>query len=165
MVEASPRMPCSRSPPTLTCDPTPESVSHTKDPTVNSRPIDELQFVYDADSGFLSALVDSARKLLAINDCPLCALTHSLAGERAEWTECKAALGVPVRYVHRDELTATLRLAIAGSLPCVLARVGTEMTVLLHRESLIRCNGKVADLRGRLRHQATLRGLSLPPMT
>jgi hypothetical protein len=130
---------------------------------VTSRPIDELLFVYDANSGFLSALADSARKLLALNGCPLCELTHSLGGERPEWKDCKTALGVMVTYVHRDELTPPLQIAIAGSLPCVLARAGADMIQLLTRESLLRCNGKVADLRGRLRHQASLHGLQLPP--
>lgn len=132
-------------------------------PSIPPRPIDELLFVYDADAGLLSAMAESTRKLLAVNGCPLCVLTHNLTGERAEWRDCKAALGVTVTYVHRDELTPPLRLAIAGSLPCVIARTGTEMIQLLTRESLLRCNGKVADLRGRLRHQASLRGLSLGP--
>jgi hypothetical protein len=43
------------------------------------RPIERLLFIYNADSGALNTIVDSARKLLSINGCPLCSLTHSLA--------------------------------------------------------------------------------------
>lgn len=74
-----------------------------------ARPIDRLLFVYKADSGTLNAIIDSAKKLLSINGCALCSLTHSLAGEKSEWQSCKETLGVPVDYVHRDELTPSLR--------------------------------------------------------
>ena len=86
------------------------------------RPIDELILVYNADSGLVAALVDSARKMLTLQGCMLCATPHEVAGERQE------------------------RKTTFGVSP----------------DSLRRCNGKVAGLKGRLRHNATLKGLSLP---
>jgi hypothetical protein len=127
-----------------------------------SRSIDELVLVYAADAGRISALVDSARKLLTLKGCTLCAITHGLAGEKSEWKDCKAALGVPITCYHRDDQPAHIRQAAADRLPCVLARVDDEYRLLLGPESLERCNGKVADLKGRLRHHATLQGLELP---
>jgi len=53
------------------------------------QPISRLYFVYNAESGTLAAIVDSAKKLLSINGCPLCSLTHSLLGERNEWKTCR----------------------------------------------------------------------------
>lgn len=125
------------------------------------RPIDELILIYNADAGLVSAFVDSARKLFKLNGCTLCALTHGLAGERAEWQDCKAAFGVPIRYYHRDDVPPTLRDVAGGSLPAVVARVADEHRLLLGPDSLARCNGKVSDLRGRLRHAAKLEGLAL----
>lgn len=126
------------------------------------RPIDELILVYSADAGLVSAVADSARKLFKLNGCTLCTITHGLTGEREEWQECKTALRVPVLYFHRDDMPPDVRVAAGAELPCILARVGGSLIALLAPEALARCNGKVPDLRGRLRHNARLHGLSLP---
>ncbi len=47
--------------------------------------IRRLILIYNADAGKLSALVDSARKVLKLNGCALCSITHGLAGEKDEW--------------------------------------------------------------------------------
>jgi len=124
------------------------------------QPIDRLFFVYNADSGTLAAIVDSAKKLLSINGCALCSLTHSLVGERAEWVSCKDTIGVPVDYVHRDELTPGMKASIGSEqLPCVLAESGNSITLLLTADTIRRCNGSIADLRGRLSIHAAMRNL------
>ncbi|HWW62055.1 MAG TPA: hypothetical protein VN181_11860 [Thermoanaerobaculia bacterium] len=125
--------------------------------------IDRLLFVYNADSGPLAAIVDSAKKLLSINGCPLCSLTHSLVGERSEWKSCKDTLGVPIDYVHRNEVTSRMRDALGDSaLPCVLAQAGDDIVVLLTSDTIKRCNGSIADLRGRLSVHAAMRELAFP---
>lgn len=127
------------------------------------QPIDRLYFVYNADSGALAAIVDSAKKLLSINGCPLCSLTHSLVGERAEWQSCRESIGVPVDYVHRDELTLAMRTSMGTeSLPCVLAESGGRIVMLLSADTIRRCNGSIADLRGRLSIHAAMRDLFFP---
>ena len=126
------------------------------------RPIDRLLFVYNADSGALNAIIDSAKKLLSINGCPLCSLTHSLAGERSEWQSCKESMGVPVEYVHRDELSPALRQVVGDRLPSVVAHVGGEEVVLLTPDVIQRCKGSVADLRGRIKMHAAMRDLEIP---
>jgi hypothetical protein len=123
------------------------------------RQIEELILVYSARSGLASAIVDSAKKLLRLKGCTLCTITHGTVGERPEWQECKEALGVPIRYYHRDDLPQDLQRFGADALPCILARVGGEYRLLLDPEALERCNGHVADLRGRVRHRAALEGL------
>ncbi len=125
--------------------------------------ITRLYFVYNANSGTLAAIVDSAKKLLSINGCPLCSLTHSLAGERAEWKTCRDTMGVAVDYVHRDEVSSEMNAAIGNeSLPCVLARSESKLVVLLTADTIRRCNGSLADLRGRLSIHATMRNLTFP---
>ncbi len=126
------------------------------------RKVDRLLFVYNADSGTLNAIVDSTKKLLSINGCPLCSLTHSLAGERSEWLSCKESIGIPVDYVHRDELSPSLRGVVGNSLPSVVARAGDEDIVLLGPEVIQRCKGSVADLRGRIKTHAAMRDLEVP---
>ena len=133
------------------------------------RTIDRLLFVFAANSGLLSAAIDSARKLLARRGCALCSITHGLAGEKREWAECRDEIGVPVDYVHLDELTPELRAALGGGeavadrLPAVVAAVAGGLLPLIGPEVLERCEGSVADLRRRLETHAARNDLAFPP--
>lgn len=124
--------------------------------------IDRLILVYNADSGALASFVDSAKKLLMINGCSLCSITHGLTGERSEWRHCKEELGVPVDSVHRDEVDHELGTVVGDRLPCIVAVHGDERTVLLGPDVLQRCRGSVADLKGRLNYFASMNRLELP---
>ncbi len=125
------------------------------------RRIDRLLFVFNADTGSFNAFLDSARKLLRLNGCTLCSITHGLAGEKSEWRECKEEIGVPVDYVHRDEISAELRGVVGDQLPCIVAQTGTDLILLLAPDVLERCQGSVADLKGRLSYFASVNRLEL----
>ena len=126
------------------------------------RIIQGLIFVYAADSGLTSAMIDSARKLLRRKGCSLCAITHGLAGERAEWTAFCATLGVPIDVHHRDDMPADVADLAGAALPCVLARVDGALEPLLGPDVLDRIDGGVAELETRLLTHAAMRGLALP---
>ncbi|HEX3526454.1 MAG TPA: hypothetical protein VH988_05255 [Thermoanaerobaculia bacterium] len=131
----------------------------------SKRRIDRLIFVFNAGSGSFNAFLDSARKLLQIKGCTLCTITHGLAGEKSEWKECKEEIGVPVDYVHKDEITPALARVLGdgdANLPCVVAEAGGELILLLGPDVLDRCKGSVADLKGRLGVFSTMKGLELP---
>jgi hypothetical protein len=125
------------------------------------RRIDRLLFVFNADTGSFNAFLDSARKLLRLNGCTLCSITHGLAGEKSEWRECKEEIGVPVDYVHRDEISAELHSVVGDQLPCIVAQTGTDLILLLAPDVLERCQGSVADLKGRLSYFASVNRLEL----
>lgn len=125
-----------------------------------SRRIERLLFVFDADSGILGATADSIRKLLRIDGCDLCAITHGLVSEKGEMRSCREELGVPVDYLHRDELSPEVR-RVAGRLPAVVARTRQGHVLLLDRETIARCRGSVADLRGKLSFHAARLDLEL----
>jgi hypothetical protein len=108
---------------------------------MSAAPIDKLVLVFKADAGLWSAFLDSARKALAMPACSLCALTHGLAGERPEWRAAKAALGVPVEYVHRDELSGAVRDAASVGLPCVLAESEGRVEPLVTPAEIDGCGG------------------------
>jgi hypothetical protein len=127
-----------------------------------SRTLDRLILVYAADSGKVAAFVDSARKVLRLNGCTLCAITHGLLGEKEEWKDCKAELGVPIDYLHRDQLDAALRRLVGDELPVVLAESGGERIVLLGPDVLGRCKASVAELKGKIIWHARAKGLTLP---
>lgn len=124
--------------------------------------IDRLLFVFNADSGKWNAFVDSARKLFMVNGCALCSITHGLTGEKSAWKDCRDELGVPIDYVHRDELSDRLRKVIEDNVPCVVAEVNGEYTVLMGPDVLERCRGSVADFKGRLSLYASMKGMLFP---
>jgi len=127
------------------------------------QPIERLIFVYNADSGRLSAMIDSARKLLQIDGCTLCSITHGLAGEKDDWKSCRDEMGVPVDYLHKDELEGEVAALVGDALPCVVATApGGRLEVLLPPGVIDRCQGSVDDLRGRLRVHAAMKGLAFP---
>jgi hypothetical protein len=124
--------------------------------------IDRLSFIFDANSGFGAALIDSARKVLRLNGCDLCTITHGITGEKAEMASCRESLGVPVDYVHRDEMDGEMIQATGNRLPAVVAHSGSSSWLLLDRDVITRCKGSVSDLRGKLRFYAARLGLVLP---
>mgnify|MGYP006273302253 CR=1 FL=1 len=126
----------------------------------NTSTVRRLLFVFDANSGMWGAVVDSSRKLLNIQGCALCSITHGIAGEKSGWKECKAELGAPVEYVHKDELHGPLA-AVATELPCIAAEADGRFVLLVSRDAIARCKGSIADLRGKIRFHAGRYGLSL----
>jgi hypothetical protein len=124
--------------------------------------IDRLSFIFDANSGLGAALIDSARKVLRLNGCDLCTITHGITGEKEEMVSCRESLGVPVDYVHRDEMDQVMVEATGNRLPAIVAHCGSSAWLLLDRDVIARCKGSVADLRGRLGFYASKIGLALP---
>ena len=64
-----------------------------------------LLFVYNADSGKLNALLDSAHKIVSPStyNCQLCQLTYGLVNEKQAWKQFREQLGDEVQFLHRDE--------------------------------------------------------------
>lgn len=126
------------------------------------RKVKRLVLVFDAESGKLNAFVDSVKKILTIQGCSLCAITHGLKGEKDDWKSCKEEFGIPIDYLHRNEIPESLSLKIAGKFPCIVAEVENESIVLMTSEVLDRCRGSVADLKGRILYHVAAKNLEMP---
>lgn len=65
----------------------------------------KLIFVYNAESGPLSAVLDGLHKLLSPETypCELCALTYGKIMERREWKEFRKRSPYEMTFYHRDE--------------------------------------------------------------
>ncbi len=114
--------------------------------------IDRLIFIYNAGSGKLDAFIDSAKKLLTIKGCALCSITHSIAGEKKEWKECRQELGVPIDFYHKDEIPESFKNMVAHQLPCIVAQAEGKYIMLVSPDVLERCRGNVDDLKGRIHY-------------
>ena len=66
---------------------------------------ERLVFVYNANSGFGNALLDSVHKTLdpKTYNCNLCALTFGLFSEHKKWKEFRQGSGLEMEFLHRDE--------------------------------------------------------------
>jgi len=137
--------------------------SCSKEVSMPEKTVRRLIFVYDADSGIFGLAVDTVKKALLLKGCPLCVITHGIAGEKKDWKECRDSLGVPVDYMHRDEVPADMEALVAGRLPCVVAECADDhREILLDRGVLDRCRGSVDDFKGKLAYYTAARGLRLP---
>jgi hypothetical protein len=65
----------------------------------------KLIFVYNANSGAVSAILDSAHKLLSPTtyDCKLCDLTHGVFSENKHWSTFKESSSIEMVFLHKDE--------------------------------------------------------------
>jgi len=127
-------------------------------------PVDRLIFVFHADSGRLAAFLDSVKKVLAVESCTLCAITHGLAGEKSDWKSCRESLGIPVDYLHLDEIPAHLKEVVGGATPCVIAEAGGSYVRLLEPDVLAQCQGDVGAFKRRLAEAAAAHDLALPAL-
>lgn len=102
--------------------------------------ISRLVFVYNADSGLFNALADWAHKILSPQTyaCRLCAVTYDNFGMRREWKQFVQSLGVPVEFLHRDELRRKYGVTDVP-LPAVLAPDDLGLRVWLDADAVNAC--------------------------
>jgi acyl CoA:acetate/3-ketoacid CoA transferase alpha subunit len=106
-----------------------------------------LVFVYNADSGVFNTLADAAHKIFSPRTyaCNLCALTHTAVRMRGEWREFLDGLGLPLEFLHADELAARYHLT-GVPLPAVFTKDGRGLSVLAGADSIDAC-GTLDDLK------------------
>ncbi|MBT8439409.1 MAG: GTPase [Gammaproteobacteria bacterium] len=95
-----------------------------------------LLFVYNADSGKLNALLDSAHKIVSPStyNCQLCQLTYGLMNEKQAWKDFREQLDEEVLFLHRDEFEKQYEQKLQYPF---LARVENKLIeVLLSAEEL-----------------------------
>lgn len=100
-----------------------------------------LVFVYNADSGFVSTLLDIGHKIVSPQtySCNLCAITHSTFSMRDEWKNFVAGFGVPIEFLHRDELEKKYGMRNVG-LPAVFRRADNTLETWISREEINNCH-------------------------
>src|ERR1700755_2848795 len=99
-----------------------------------------LVFVYNADSGVFNALADAAHKIFSPRTyaCNLCALTHTAFGMRGEWRRFLEGLGVPLEFLHADELKSRYRVE-GVPLPAVFVKDGASLRVTVSADEIDAC--------------------------
>jgi hypothetical protein len=96
-----------------------------------------LVFVYNADSGILNALNDGILKVLspATYDCRLCGLTFGVMSMKNPWRTFISGLGVPVKFLHRDEFQERFLLE-GAEFPSAYIVEGEELRTFISVEEM-----------------------------
>ncbi len=112
----------------------------------NSSQIIRLVGGYDADSSLRGELAYWVGARLGRAHCSLCDITHGLVRERSEWKACRAGLPVPFDTYHRDDQPESIRTALGGAAPAVVAETAGGVVLLLGPDELNACGGSTERL-------------------
>ena len=119
-----------------------------------------LLFVYNADSGPVSAILDAVHKIVSPQTyaCSLCFITYGAVSMRKEWKEYIERLPYPAEFLHRDEFRARWP-GLGLLLPAILIQDGEGSPEVLLGPTEMPADLTVQQLSERLdsalsRHQA-----------
>lgn len=100
----------------------------------------KLIFVYNANSGFLDQLLDSAHKIVspATYDCNLCAITFGNFTEDKLWKAFREHSEVEMQFHHKDEFLKEYnsKWLPKYNFPLILIQEGMELNYFITSEEL-----------------------------
>lgn len=96
-----------------------------------------LVFVYNARSGFINSVLDTAHKLLSPKtySCNLCAITHNTFSENKAWKNFREQSNMEMIFFHKDEFEQEFP-NLGVSYPIVLLKNNDSLSELLSSEKL-----------------------------
>ncbi len=96
----------------------------------------KLIFVYNADSGKLSAALDIAHKIISPSTyaCNLCALTYGTFTERDVWKKFREESDTELVFYHKDEFENEFKKQF--TYPIVLREENGELTEYLSTDKI-----------------------------
>ncbi len=105
----------------------------------------KLIFVYNADSGPVSGLLDVAHKMFQPEtyQCALCALTHDTFAEKEIWKDFRERNQASMVFLHKDEFEK--KYGKGQSYPIILSENGDALDEVLSPADLNKIK-KVEDL-------------------
>ena len=102
--------------------------------------IKTIIFVYNARSGIVNAVLDTAHKILtpATYSCRLCDITYGLTGEKKLWKQFRQRSSMPMKFLHKDQFLAEYKgkWLEKYTFPIVLAETSDTLEVLISTMSL-----------------------------
>ncbi|CAB4885882.1 unannotated protein [freshwater metagenome] len=113
--------------------------------------IERLTFIYDADGSLVGELKYWLGSWIGVAHCALCDITHHKFGRRRSFTACADQFGLPIEYLHRDQLSLALGQLTAGKLPCVVGHAAGGDVILLGGDALESLAGDVSGFETALR--------------
>lgn len=107
---------------------------------MESETLEELIFVYNADSGLKNALLDGAHKVIspATYDCSLCQLTHGAFRERKVWKDFRQKSDLSMQFLHKDDFQKAYasKFGYKFTFPLVLGSTQSGLQVVVSTKEL-----------------------------
>ncbi|NPE29875.1 hypothetical protein HNV12_18325 [Methanococcoides sp. SA1] len=100
-----------------------------------------LIFVYNADSGLINEMKDYVHKIISPStyECNLCAITYGNTGIKNKWSSFVANLGIPVKFLHKDEFHE--KYSEKGfSFPCAYLEDYNKLDHFISSDEINNCN-------------------------
>ena len=97
-------------------------------------------FVYNANSGFMSGIIDSIHKTVSPETykCNLCALTYGNFSMRKDWKSFIEQLKFPVEFLHKDEFIRKFKIR-NPQLPAVYIQEAKTTRLLIKNSEINKC--------------------------
>ncbi len=102
-----------------------------------------LLFVYNADSGILPGMKDYSSKTggsQGKDSCNLTAITHSPIGMKKDWKRFVKELGIPARFLSRNEFVSEVGAGLI-TFPAILLSTGKDLLMVASSEEINMCRG------------------------
>ncbi len=112
--------------------------------------IDTLYGIYNAEGSLGGELRYVWGRLRGTAHCALCDITHRGVREKRSFKDCRGEISVPLELLHLDELSPALKDVVGSRAPCVVARSGDALRIILDDAALRECGGDVERFRRRL---------------
>lgn len=94
-----------------------------------------LIFVYNSNSGFGNALLDSAHKVVSPKTykCKLCKLTFGVISENKKWKAFRATMDMEMIFLHKNKYQEKFKSKFQKlhDLPVVLLQDNYDLSVLI----------------------------------
>jgi hypothetical protein len=99
-----------------------------------------LLFVYNLDKGSVADIKDYlySSQPAKTPQCNLCALISSPVGIKKGWKRFTSEIGIPVKYLFRDEFSHEFSLPKSPS-PAVFIQIGGSTILLVNSDDLNYC--------------------------
>ena len=101
----------------------------------------KLIFVYNANSGAISALIDGLHKnfMPSTYQCQLCSLSYGRVSMKKEWKEFTKALPYTVEFLHKDEFERE-HPDVKATLPAAYVDDGETVNEVISKTQFSRMN-------------------------
>ncbi len=100
----------------------------------------KLLFIYNANSGKLNSLLDSAHKVLspATYNCHLCAITFGVLTEDTIWKKFREQSSLEMIFLHKDEFANQYasKFGHKFTFPIILAESHNDLEVFVGTDEL-----------------------------
>lgn len=100
----------------------------------------KLIFIFNANSGKLNSVIDSAHKILSPHtyNCNLCALTFGTVSENRQWKKFREASNIKMDFLHLDEFKKSYasKFGYKFTFPIVLVENNNELEVFITTERI-----------------------------